>query len=540
MRLPPSFAASKITASLHSTEPCQARTQNTVVCVHGTYANTVKLGKDGAVDWWRPGSGFIRELDAQLEAAGSSARCWSHLSKKAPFAWTGANTEGARREGGRALAIELEQLEQDARVERYHVVAHSHGGNVLLNALRELPERPRKLGLVVFMGTPALWFHHGEMPDIRWISVPMYLAGAGACGWTAHLATPDVEFYWGVAAGVFALSVGFELFFARRRRQRRQDDSLYGSGQPKAFVFEGDEAINGLITAQAIAAHPLRFIQKLAQSTPPGPPAVPPRSAPNRGIAEQMDESGIAAVLDLLSAPEPSPFENQYLGQLAPRLPGTLRHSVSAPKDPVPVPRVLITFLRSFDNLWGFKLSALLQVALWFLMLLPRLVVAAVVGVVAFVTAFVSMVKDKVLLVLAILVASWALPRLVRKGAMGADEGRFARVSSFPPGVVRHETLGTDAIAAARCVGSNLGGLAGGSMLGAIGSQDAFSIKRYIEEALSDAELTHSYYYKDPQIIAATAAGIAQLELPLHVDGSKPLSSTRPIATVAAASAPEA
>ena len=77
-------------------------------------------------------------------------------------------------------------------------------------------------------------------------------------------------------------------------------------------------------------------------------------------------------------------------------------------------------------------------------------------------------------------------------------------------------------------------------MLGAIGSQDAFSIKRYIEEALSDAELTHSYYYKDPQIIAATAAGIAQLELPLHVDGSKPLSSTRPIATVAAASAPEA
>jgi hypothetical protein len=216
-------------------------------------------------------------------------------------------------------------------------------------------------------------------------------------------------------------------------------------------------------------------------------------------------------VLHLLAAPEPL-LGSQNFGLLTPAVPGSLRSTVPARPGSAQVPPALITALRSFDNTFGgIKLSLLLQGVLWCLMLLPRLSIALALTLLTFARRCGSLLGARIALAFATWLAAFALPRLVRKGAMGADEGRFVRVSNLPPGVAGHESLDDDVALAARLVGRDLGGLAGSSLLGAIGSQDAFSIKRYIEEALSNAALAHSYYYKDPKIIAATAAAIAAM-----------------------------
>ncbi|MGZ9005377.1 MAG: hypothetical protein ACXW20_16500, partial [Burkholderiales bacterium] len=73
----------------------------------------------------------------------------------------------------RAPAAELQALEADPAIARYHLIAHSHGGNVLLHALRTTTEAPRKLGGVAFLGTPVLSFRHRATVDVRWISIPL-------------------------------------------------------------------------------------------------------------------------------------------------------------------------------------------------------------------------------------------------------------------------------------------------------------------------------------------------------------------------------
>src|SRR5882757_1823960 len=139
-------------AELPLTEP--------VLLIHGTFANKFKAGK---LEWWQPGSTFCSDLDAALASQGSAARCWMKRGGEnlAPFAWTGENLESARRGGARALAEIIAQLEHDPNVRRYHLIAHSHGGNVVSLAMQELEQLPRKLGVVVTLGTPVLNFTTG-------------------------------------------------------------------------------------------------------------------------------------------------------------------------------------------------------------------------------------------------------------------------------------------------------------------------------------------------------------------------------------------
>jgi hypothetical protein len=122
MRFVPSFVSTVASRPTPSAEAATSSAIETVVLVHGTFAN---VQHDGATDWWRPGSSYARSLDEQLLASGCAARCWAHL-KGTPFAWTGANTERARRDAGRALAEEIESLEGNPRIAKYHLVAHSH------------------------------------------------------------------------------------------------------------------------------------------------------------------------------------------------------------------------------------------------------------------------------------------------------------------------------------------------------------------------------------------------------------------------------
>ncbi|WP_404825947.1 alpha/beta fold hydrolase [Phaeobacter italicus] len=99
-----------------------------VVVLHGTFAESSQ--------WWQPGGSFTQKLDDYLSSSGSHARCWS--INHPPFSWSGENSEVSRIIASYELSEYIISLENDASVKKYHVVAHSHGGNVALRSLQHI------------------------------------------------------------------------------------------------------------------------------------------------------------------------------------------------------------------------------------------------------------------------------------------------------------------------------------------------------------------------------------------------------------------
>lgn len=141
--------------------------KETVLIVHGTFAAPV----EGKLAWYEPGSEFCRQLDEQLAARGSPARCWAHLDEcgdelrrraargAAYFSWSGSNSWIDRSAAAKQFWDEIEYLARE-KGWTCHVVAHSHGGNVVLEAL-DLDNPYRQGGLAsnfVLLGTPILQF----------------------------------------------------------------------------------------------------------------------------------------------------------------------------------------------------------------------------------------------------------------------------------------------------------------------------------------------------------------------------------------------
>jgi hypothetical protein len=116
-----------------------------VIVVHGTFAQDS--------DWFRRDSIFCKTLNSQLKQRGSTAECWSHLaSGHEEFRWSGANSELERRLAGWYLLDALVRLELRSDVAGYHIISHSHGGNVVISALGH--GYLKKLRTVTFLGCP--------------------------------------------------------------------------------------------------------------------------------------------------------------------------------------------------------------------------------------------------------------------------------------------------------------------------------------------------------------------------------------------------
>ena len=133
--------------------------KETVIIVHGTYA----APKPGVSRWYQPAEGvpateFITKLNDALQKRGSAARCWAHCSQgDQGFHWSGKNSWIDRTRA----ASELGNYVLQPRKEGWccHIVAHSHGGNVVLEALPQiataLPSHA-PLGKIVTLGTPFM------------------------------------------------------------------------------------------------------------------------------------------------------------------------------------------------------------------------------------------------------------------------------------------------------------------------------------------------------------------------------------------------
>ena len=116
-------------------------------------ADEIELGWQAGDRWWQSESRFNRRLSERLVTrnGGEIARDEGLLR----FMWTGANLESARNRAAEDLAQEFRRLAK--RGGRLHVMAHSHGGNVVRRAVELVQRDPTTLaaiGSITTFGTP--------------------------------------------------------------------------------------------------------------------------------------------------------------------------------------------------------------------------------------------------------------------------------------------------------------------------------------------------------------------------------------------------
>ena len=134
--------------------------KETVIVIHGTWASPMS----GERQWYQhPDAAtgtdnFVSKLNRGLARRGSRARCWAHaIDVNDIFSWSGENSWIDRTRAAGALVDYLDRL--GARGWLCHIVAHSHGGNVLAEALPALVRSQVELqhiGRIVTMGTPFI------------------------------------------------------------------------------------------------------------------------------------------------------------------------------------------------------------------------------------------------------------------------------------------------------------------------------------------------------------------------------------------------
>jgi hypothetical protein len=129
--------------------------------IHGTFAGQAK--------WWRLGSDghetFADRLEEELSRRGLSGSVWKPALlvegfDYSSFSWSGLNRHRDRIGGARRLSSSLNQFAQSVQATSnapltVNFVAHSHGGNVVLEALRHLKTNVQ-VGRVALLGTPLV------------------------------------------------------------------------------------------------------------------------------------------------------------------------------------------------------------------------------------------------------------------------------------------------------------------------------------------------------------------------------------------------
>ena len=441
-----------------------SRARETVILVHGTWANY----ESTSPPWWEPRSEFVKELDIALAAAGSEARCWAPqsfwIARPEIFAWTGDNSQSQRHGASLALAYLLSWFERETEF-RYHIVAHSHGGNVVLGALDALARDPRRLGAVIFLGTPVLNFSAAPRLSRRVQRYgPGALFGAGllVSAWVMISGVGGTRVAAAVLILVFALVLLLE--FGRLSKDpipKRKRSSLYGSGQPYAYLFDSDEAIAGLTRTVQAMKKPRELIEKLM-----------PVSSVRKYTSEPWVENDGIQLLDTWP----------------------------------------ILTLSGMRHVWRDRRTSSWTQILW----TPILAVASTIAVVPYLLIFAWQAFGSLLSALIAKFRRWLIKypgasvvgRVVTGAAVGADQGSFESVSSLPPGVERRQALSEElqtrmratTRAALAAVGESLGarvfGLSYEDLAATVAAGDEF------------VQLAHSQYYREAEIIEGIATHI--------------------------------
>ena len=84
----------------------------------------------------------------------------THFSR---FCWSGRNSHTARIAAGEALAEHLGRLTEQYPDARHHLIGHSHGGNIMMYAMKQTDLAERVTALVT-LATPFLSLHRHRLP----------------------------------------------------------------------------------------------------------------------------------------------------------------------------------------------------------------------------------------------------------------------------------------------------------------------------------------------------------------------------------------
>jgi hypothetical protein len=247
--------------------------QEVVLVVHGTFANPTRDSTtyDRPRAWWETFGSFTKALDEALERRGSKARCHTPVERTlfrrggagaSWFGWSGDNSEVGRRRGAYELSQHIRFLHRDPGVSRIHIVAHSHGGNVVRRALRYLNDPQAKLGAVVFLGTPFLHFADTAVWR-RWLAAvhwPMLVAFVALATVSVYVTSrPGASnVYFGYSLAAIAAAAGYSLW-----RYFRTSEGNSFETPALALRFANDEAIQLLRSCALLTSEPHLYLRDL-------------------------------------------------------------------------------------------------------------------------------------------------------------------------------------------------------------------------------------------------------------------------------------
>lgn len=247
-----SFKRSRYCGPISDGEPDDP--SHIVTLVHGTFAR-------GAA-WTKEGSTLAQALRTGLGGV-RIERC----------EWSGWNGIGARRKGADRLARHLGELLKAFPTARHFVIAHSHGGNISLYAMRN-PELGVRIAGIVCIATPFLVARRrdlGREGVATLLAAPLILSAAawGFLNDELRAAAPWLPEIVGLALWTFVAMVVVAWLFARwdRGAKRILETLRLPEATPPLLIMRapGDEASALLIFFQFLSLLAVRLFHLLSR-----------------------------------------------------------------------------------------------------------------------------------------------------------------------------------------------------------------------------------------------------------------------------------
>jgi hypothetical protein len=230
-----------------------------VTLIHGTFATE-------RTEWVNSESELCKAVGKAFPGAVEFRR----------FAWSGGNTMGARRDAAEKLRAQIVAEPAPAADVRHFLVAHSHGGNIALYALRDPIVRERVTG-VATLSTPFLIARRRSNLETR--DLILFCIGFLGWGWLAgelirRLIWPSADWIPAlVGTGLFMLLTGLVMSLWRQAGTVEKELELPADlPQGRLWIarIPGDEAASGLQTALfagiIVARIHLLFVQANARA----------------------------------------------------------------------------------------------------------------------------------------------------------------------------------------------------------------------------------------------------------------------------------